>query len=128
MDVGDWLRRISFGQYAAAFRDNGISEAVLPHLKEIGVTTVGDRRMLLAAIAALASPTSSDTAGPLPSPAQSKKEPEVSAERRPVTVMFCDLVGSTSLSDERFGVSGSFERAPRRLSARNRQSAARFQE
>jgi len=102
MDVTDWLRRIGFGQYQAAFRDNGIGEAVLPHLtvedlKEIGVATVGDRRMLLAAIAALASPTSSEPPGPQPSPAPPKKG-EVSAERRPVTVMFCDLVGSTSLA------------------------------
>ena len=91
MDVADWLRRLGFGQYEAAFRDNGIGEAVLHHLtiedlKEIGVTTVGDRRMLLAAIAALSSPTSSDTAGPQPSPAPTAKAPELSAERRPVTV------------------------------------------
>ena len=97
------LRRIGFGQYEAAFRDNGIGEAVLPHLtvedlKEIGVATVGDRRMLLAAIAALASPTSSEPTGPQPSPAPPNKAPEVSAERRPITVMFCDLVGSTSLA------------------------------
>ena len=103
MDVADWLRRIGFGQYEAAFRDNGIGEAVLPHLtvedlKEIGVATVGDRRMLLAAIAALASPTASEPTGPQPSPTPRNKAPEVSAERRPITVMFCDLVGSTSLA------------------------------
>ena len=103
MDVGDWLRRIGFGQYEAAFRDNGIGEAVLPHLtvedlKEIGVATVGDRRMLLAAIAALASPTSSEPTAPQPSPARPNKALEVSAERRPITVVFCDLVGSTSLA------------------------------
>src|SRR5271166_1704417 len=103
MDVADWLRRIGFGQYEAAFRDNGIGEAVLPHLtvedlKEIGVATVGDRRMLLAAIAAIASPTSSEPTGPQPSPTPRNKAPEVSAERRPITVMFCDLVGSTGLA------------------------------
>ena len=100
MDVGDWLRRIGFGQYEAAFRDNGIGEAVLPHLtvddlKEIGVATVGDRRMLLAAIAALASPTAPEPTEAAASARAAKKAPEVSAERRPVTVMFCDLVGST---------------------------------
>ena len=68
MDVADWLRRIGFGQYEAAFRDNGIGEAVLPHLtvedlKEIGVATVGDRRMLLAAIATLASPAALEPIG-----------------------------------------------------------------
>jgi class 3 adenylate cyclase len=102
MDVADWLRRIGFGQYETAFRDNGIGEAVLPHLtvedlKEIGVATVGDRRMLLAAIAALASPIAEPTR-PQSSPAPPNKALEVSAERRPVTVMFCDLVGSTSLA------------------------------
>ena len=102
MDVADWLRRIGFGRYEAAFRDNGIGEPVLPHLtvedlKEIGVATVGDRRMLLAAIAALASPTEELTK-PQTSPAPPKKDPELSAERRPITVMFCDLVGSTSLA------------------------------
>ena len=103
MDVAAWLKNLGLGQYETAFRDNGIGEAVLPHLtvedlKEIGVATVGDRRMLLAAIAALASPSSSDATGPQLSPAPPKKDPELSAERRPITVMFCDLVGSTTIS------------------------------
>ena len=90
MDVEAWLRGLGLGQYEAAFRHNGIDDQVLPHLtaedlKEIGVATVGDRRKLLAAI------------GGLPSPL-SKRVAEVSAERRPITVMFCDLVGSTSLA------------------------------
>ena len=64
MDLGAWLKQTGFERYEAAFRDNGIDEAVLPHLtaedlKEIGVATVGDRRKLLAAIAVLASPTAS---------------------------------------------------------------------
>ena len=105
MDVGGWLRGLGLGKYEAAFLDNGIGEAVLPHLtvedlKEIGVATVGDRRMLLAAIAALATPTSSEPIGPYPSPALPTKAPEVSAERRPITVMFCDLVGSTALASQ----------------------------
>jgi class 3 adenylate cyclase len=103
MDVGGWLRGLGLGKYEAAFLDNVIGETVLPHLtvgdlKEIGVATVGDRRTLLAAIAALASPTSSEPIGPQSSPALSIKAPEVSAERRPITVMFCDLVGSTALA------------------------------
>src|SRR6202042_2024522 len=103
VDVGAWLKNLGLGQYEAAFRDNGIGEAVLPHLtvedlKEIGVATVGDRRMLLAAIASLVSPASSDATRPQLSPAPTKKEPELFAERRPITVMFCDLVGSTLLS------------------------------
>jgi class 3 adenylate cyclase/predicted ATPase len=103
VDVAAWLKNLDLGHYETAFRDNGIREAVLPHLtvedlKEIGVATVGDRRMLLAAIAALAPATSSDATGPQLSPAPPKKDPELSAERRPITVMFCDLVGSTGLA------------------------------
>jgi class 3 adenylate cyclase/predicted ATPase len=103
VDVAAWLKNLGLGHYETAFRDNGIREAVLPHLtvedlKEIGVATVGDRRMLLAAIAALAPATSSDATGPQLSPAPPKKDPELSAERRLITVMFCDLVGSTGLA------------------------------
>ena len=58
MDVGGWLRSLGLGQYEANFRDNKIDADVLPQLtaddlKEIGVSAVGDRRRLLAAIAAL---------------------------------------------------------------------------
>ena len=105
MDVAAWLKNLGLGRYETAFRDNGIGEAVLPHLtvedlKDVGVATVGDRRMLLAAIAALGSPPSSDATGPQLSPDPHKKDPELSAERRPITVMFCDLVGSTSLASK----------------------------
>ena len=103
MDVAAWLKNFGLGQYETAFRNNGIGDAPFPHLtvedlKEIGVATVGDRRMLLAAIAELAPPTSPDATGPQRSSAPPKKEPELSAERRPITVMFCDLVGSTSMA------------------------------
>jgi hypothetical protein len=58
MDVGDWLRDLGLGQYAASFRDNAIDAGVLPNLtaedlKDLGVTRVGDRRRLLEAISAL---------------------------------------------------------------------------
>src|SRR5271166_3713698 len=103
MDVGGWLRSLGLGQYEANFRDNKIDADVLPQLtaddlKDIGVSAVGDRRRLLAAIAALSGPTPSANApasSPKPAPA---KGLETSAERRPITVMFCDLVGSTSLA------------------------------
>src|SRR5208283_5838088 len=87
MDVGSWLRALGLGQYEAAFRDNDIDEAVLPKLtpddlKDLGVAAVGHRRKLMSAIEALsAAPASADA-----------------AERRQLTVMFCDLVGSTALS------------------------------
>jgi class 3 adenylate cyclase len=103
MDVGGWLRSLGLDKYEAAFRENGIDEQVLRHvtaedLKEIGVATVGDRRKLLAAIAELAVPPPSTEPRSPPSPAVRPKTPEISAERRPITVMFCDLVGSTALA------------------------------
>jgi class 3 adenylate cyclase len=98
MDVGGWLRGLGLGQYEEKFRDNKIDADVLPRLtvddlKDIGVFVVGDRRRLLDAIAVIAG------AG-LASPAKStpSKGLQASAERRPITVMFCDLVGSTSLA------------------------------
>ena len=95
MDVGEWLRGLGLGGYEGKFRDNRIDREVLPHLtaddlKEIGVAAVGDRRKLLAAIEQL-SPVSKKTSSPT-------RSVEASAERRPVAVMFCDLVGSTSLA------------------------------
>ena len=103
MDVGGWLRGLGLGQYEANFRDNKIDADLLPRLtgddlKDIGVFALGDRLRLLEAIAALAGgkPPSDVPASP-PKPA-SPKGPEVSAERRPITVMFCDLVGSTSMA------------------------------
>jgi class 3 adenylate cyclase/tetratricopeptide (TPR) repeat protein len=105
MDLGDWLRSLGLEQYEAAFRDNKIGERVLPSLtaedlKEIGVGPVGHRRILLDAIAALRADgggkaPSVDAAPPSTAPSVS---PEDRAERRQVTVMFCDLVGSTALS------------------------------
>ena len=103
MDVGGWLRGLGLEQYATNFRDNKVDAAILPQLtaddlKDIGVVAVGDRRRLLAAIAALARATpSASSTTPAPKPS-SPKSPQISAERRPITVMFCDLVGSTSLA------------------------------
>ena len=99
MDIAAWLRSLGLEQYAAAFGGNDITEAVLPELtaedlKDLGVDSVGHRRTLLKAIAALgASPSATQpepTAAPTAAPSQ--------AERRQLTVMFCDLVGSTALS------------------------------
>jgi class 3 adenylate cyclase/predicted ATPase len=94
VDIATWLHGLGLRQYEEAFRDNAIDAAVLPELtaedlKDLGVSLVGHRRKLLAAIAALRS----DTAAP-PEPAAGV----VTAERRQLTVMFCDLVGSTELS------------------------------
>ena len=104
MNIVVWLRSLGLGQYEAAFRDNEIDETVLPNLtaedlKDLGVSVVGHRRKLLDAIAALRTDADarvpSDGATTSSGPAGS---PEDRAERRQVTVMFSDLVGSTALS------------------------------
>ena len=100
MDVAAWLQGLGLERYAPAFRDNDIDGEVLPKLTaedliSIGVTSVGHRRKLLDAIAALgvAAPTAVGDGAIAPAaPAP------VDAERRQLTVMFCDLVGSTALS------------------------------
>jgi len=105
MDVVVWLRSLGLGKYEAAFRENEIDETVLPNLthetlKELGVTALGHRLKLLDAIAALG--TKAAVRWPSASPEATSVAPSVSpeerAERRQVTVMFCDLVGSTALS------------------------------
>src|SRR5215469_15862921 len=100
MDIGGWLRGLGLDRYEQAFRENEIDEEVLPgltadDLKDLGVALVGHRRRLLDAIAALG-------AAPPPAVAPAREERGVAvaaeAERRQLTVMFCDLVGSTPLS------------------------------
>ena len=103
MEVGEWLRGLGLDQYVEKFRDNKIDAEVLPQLtaddlKEIGVVAVGDRRKLLAAISALAGATPSPNLAAPQAKSAPAKAHQVSAERRPVTVMFCDLVGSTGLA------------------------------
>jgi SAM domain (Sterile alpha motif) len=98
MDLGGWLRSLGLEQYEAAFRENAIDDAVLPdlteeHLREIGIP-LGARIKLLKAIAALKEPT---TAIATTSTGAAERSVE-GAERRQVTVMFCDLVGSTALA------------------------------
>ena len=106
MDVVVWLRSLGLGKYEAAFRENEIDESVLPSLthetlKELGVTAVGHRLKLLDAIAALrddaGGQSPSATLAPL-SFTTPTAAPEAVGERRHLTVMFCDLVGSTSIS------------------------------
>jgi class 3 adenylate cyclase len=101
MNIEGWLRSLGLEQYEAAFRENKIDREVLPQLtaedlKDIGVTIVGDRRKMLTAIAEL-SASSTTVAAAQPPPA-SAPVPAAVAERRQLTVMFCDLVGSTAMS------------------------------
>jgi len=105
MDVVVWLRSLGLGKYEAAFRDNEIDETVLPsltheNLKELGVTALGHRLKLLEAIAALRAETTAKAASvdATIAPSALRVAPEDRAERRQVTVMFSDLVGSTALS------------------------------
>src|SRR6476660_247708 len=96
MDIVVWLRSLGLGKYEAIFRENDIDEAVLPsltheNLKELGVASFGHRVKLLDAIAALRPSSDLNTATSAPSQ-------EDRAERRQVTVMFSDLVGSKALS------------------------------
>jgi class 3 adenylate cyclase len=95
-DVADWLRGLGLGRYAAAFRDNEIDWEALPRLtaadlSDLGVVLGGHRRRLLEAIAALDVAEAPPATSPVPAAASE-------AERRQLTVMFCDLVGSTSLA------------------------------
>jgi hypothetical protein len=99
IEITDWLQKLGLEQYAPTFRDNAIDSNVLPRLtaedlKDLGITMVGHRRRLLDAIAALRGETPAAVIKPT-----SRDAPEsADAERRQVTVMFCDLVGSTALS------------------------------
>jgi len=101
MDIAAWLEGLGLGQYEQAFGDNEIDEWVLPSLtaedlKDLGVKLVGHRRRLLNAIAALgtSAPAVPATTGTADSVLRSD------AERRQLTVMFCDLVGSTALASQ----------------------------
>ncbi len=106
MDVAQWLNGIGLGQYETLFREQAIDADVLPDLTEtdlekIGVP-LGHRKRLMRAIAGLAGAAPTATAAPSrPAPAAPFPSPPASgadAERRPITVMFCDLVGSTGLA------------------------------
>ena len=118
MDIGGWLRGLGLERYEQAFRENEIDLRVLPELtaddlKELGVAAIGHRRLLLKAIADLAASAGRAAAEDVPaaSPASAPGE----AERRQLTVMFCDLVGSTPLSarldpEDLRGIIGAYHR------------------
>jgi class 3 adenylate cyclase/predicted ATPase len=98
VDIANWLHRLGLQQYEQAFRDNAIDAGVLPQLtaedlSDIGVGVVGHRRKLLTAIAALR-----NDGRPEPKAERQEVTDTAGAARRQLTVMFCDLVGSTALS------------------------------
>jgi class 3 adenylate cyclase len=107
IEVTNWLRGLGLEQYAAAFHDNDINSEILHELTTddligLGVTSIGHRRKLLAAISALRE------AGTMPAPQMAPRAPPhhslpagiAPAERRQLTIMFCDLVGSTELATQ----------------------------
>src|SRR5258707_2582731 len=105
MDVAAWLRGLGLEQYAQLFRDNDIDGEILggmtaEDLKELGISSFGHRRRLLNAITALGGePPTRDVAQSATSVTFAPTSPPpIDAERRQLTVMFCDLVGSTALS------------------------------
>src|SRR5580704_15564136 len=107
IEITNWLRGLGLEQFATAFLENNIDAEILPKLTAddligLGVTSIGYRRKLIDAIAALRD------GSPIPSAPVPSTEPALrggdagvvasSAERRQLTVMFCDLVGSTALA------------------------------
>src|SRR6202162_46338 len=101
--IAGWLEKLGLGQYAPRFAENDINFAILSDLtdqdlKELGVSSLGHRRQLLRAIAEL---NSVEKGAPKLAPATAAPvtpQPHDAAERRQLTVMFVDLVGSTALS------------------------------
>src|SRR5829696_6003053 len=106
LSIEEWLTSLGLTQYKAAFTDNGVDGDILPFLtaddlKEIGVIAVGHRRKILEAIAALGAdsdPTGGNAALSPPGRQPDGSGEDIQAERRQLTVVFVDLVGSTELS------------------------------
>src|SRR5215471_11617256 len=129
--IAAWLDKLGLGHYAQRFAENGIDLSDLRHvtdqdLKDIGVL-LGHRRRMLAAIAELA--------GAVPAMLQPTAETEpksnAAGERRQLTVMFCDLVGSTALSarldpEDLHGIIGAYHRCCTELIERNGGFVAKY--
>src|SRR6516225_3199945 len=101
--IADWLEKLGLGQYAQRFAENDIDFDILgdltdQDLKEIGFTSLGHRRKLLRAIANLKGDEEITTAVAVADTPPATPRAADTAERRQVTVMFSDLVGSTALS------------------------------
>ncbi len=104
MNVKAWLTELELQQYAEAFAENGVDLNLLPELtnedlKDLGVTRLADRKTILKAIEAMG--PDAEAMAPAPSAGEAGQlRSEAGAERRQLTVMFVDLVGSTALSVE----------------------------
>jgi class 3 adenylate cyclase len=129
--IGDWLEKLGMSEYAERFAENRIDLGVLPDLtdqdlEKLGVL-LGDRRKMLRAIREVAG----DTPLTPHSPAVTEARPQDSAERRQLTVMFCDLVGSTALSarldpEDLRGIIGEYQRCCAVLVERNGGFVAKY--
>jgi class 3 adenylate cyclase/tetratricopeptide (TPR) repeat protein len=102
LDIEGWLRSTGLERYAQTFRENGIDLSALPDLtdhdlEKLGVL-LGHRRRLLRAITDLEATANSAPALAIAAAAPAAPRPPDNAERRQLTIMFCDLVGSTALS------------------------------
>src|SRR6516165_6765507 len=134
MDVGDWLRSLGLDEYEPVFRNNQIDGDVLRNLtgedlKELGVASVGHRRKLLSAVAELPR----TLAEPIAVAKASRIEPPAhdAAERRQLTVMFCDLVGSTALAarldpEDMHGIIAAYDTCCANLIERNGGFVAKY--
>ena len=103
MDIDGWLRSLGLGQYEAVFRENKIDETVLTQLtvedlQELGVAALGHRRKLLDAISALRANAPSATAQTATAKLTETPILETVGERRHITVLFCELFSTSSLS------------------------------
>jgi class 3 adenylate cyclase/predicted ATPase len=128
-DIRQWLDELSLGQYGDEFEENDIDRRALlelsdQDLKDIGVSSLGHRRVIIGAIKELSSSVKIAAAlADAPTSSPPPTAPVREAERRQITVMFCDLVGSTALSEaldpeELRGVMQAYRKACSKVIAR----------
>jgi class 3 adenylate cyclase len=127
--IAEWLASIGLGEYSQCFAENGIDLSVVPDLteqdlKDLGVL-LGHRRKVLRAIADM---KGSVVPTPLPAP---KPVPRTDAERRQLTIMFCDLVGSSELAvrldpEDLRRVIGAYHNCIKEIIARHQGIIARY--
>ena len=133
-EIRKWLETVGLGQYADAFEANHIEMDLLQHvddqtLKDIGIASAGHRLRIRSSIAKMGS-----VAKPEVNATAAVAAPEAtaaSAERRQLTVMLCDLVGSTALSarldpEDLRGIIGAYHRCCTELVDRNGGFVAKY--
>src|SRR6201987_2997977 len=131
--ITDWLEKLGLSEYEQSFAENDIDMAVLPdltdqHLKDLGVS-LGHRLKMLRAIRGLSDASVAATAAPASVATEPIRRDE--AERRQLTVIFCDLVGSTALSarldpEDLRGIIGAYHHCCTELIERNGGFVAKY--